>query len=68
MFHLSQVPLALDLFSGVTGLEQRQSSYSQVINAIIVCVPILQGKPSAQGGLGFLESFHTEDLLELKHF
>lgn len=67
-FHPSQVPLALDLFSGATGLEQRQSSYSQVINAIIVWILILQAKPPAQGGLGFLESFPTEGLLELKHY
>lgn len=68
MFHLLQVPLALDLFGGATPLKQRQSSYSQVINAIIVWILILQGKPPAQGGLSFLENFPTKSLLELKHF
>lgn len=67
-FHPSQVPLALDLFSGATSLKQRQSSYSPVINAIIVWRLILQGKPPAQGGLGFLENFPTKSLRELKHF
>lgn len=67
MFHLSQVPLALNLFSGVTGLEQRLGSYSWVINTIIVHALVLQGKPPAQGGLGVSESFHTEGLLLLKH-
>ena len=57
MFHLSQVPLVLNLFSGVTGLEQRLGSYSWVINTIIVCALVLQGKPPALGGLGFSEGF-----------